>query len=83
MASTDVKNTVSHMEMDRGGAFDFSNCIRNQAMCKMGAKAPRLTSTGTTIVAVSYKVLGNWKTAKFMEFLGGTCDGSRFASYRR
>ncbi|CAI2294237.1 unnamed protein product [Caenorhabditis sp. 36 PRJEB53466] len=55
MAALDVKNTVSHMEMDRGGAFDFSNCIRNQAMCKMGGKAPKLTSTGTTIVAVSYK----------------------------
>ncbi|UMM15023.1 hypothetical protein L5515_002614 [Caenorhabditis briggsae] len=43
------------MDMDRGGAFDFSNCIRNQAMCKLGAKAPKLTSTGTTIVAVAYK----------------------------
>uniref|UniRef100_A0AC35U0Q7 Proteasome subunit beta type-7 n=1 Tax=Rhabditophanes sp. KR3021 TaxID=114890 RepID=A0AC35U0Q7_9BILA len=35
-------------------AFDFSHCFRNQAMQKMGAKMPTLTSTGTTIVACVY-----------------------------
>ena len=37
-------------------AFDFSNCTRNVAMVKCGAPAPRLTSTGTTIVAATFKV---------------------------
>ncbi|CAB3407642.1 unnamed protein product [Caenorhabditis bovis] len=55
MASADVKKAVLRMDIDRGGAFDFSNCIRNQAICKMGGKMPKLTSTGTTIVAVSFK----------------------------
>ncbi|KAH7729226.1 CRE-PBS-2 protein [Aphelenchoides avenae] len=36
-------------------AFDFSNCTRNVAMVKCGAPAPRLTSTGTTIVAATFK----------------------------
>ena len=37
-------------------AFDFSKCIRNVALDKMGLEAPRLTSTGTTIVAAVVKV---------------------------
>lgn len=44
MASTVV-------EYEPSEAFDFTKCIRNVALDKMGLKAPRLTSTGTTIVA--------------------------------
>lgn len=35
--------------------FDFSNCARNCALARMGTAPPRLNSTGTTIVAVTYK----------------------------
>lgn len=54
MASADTSRVVK-MDLNKGGAFDFSNCYRNMALCKMGKDAPRLTSTGTTIVAVSYE----------------------------
>lgn len=40
-----------------GDAFDFSNCARNMALEAMGVKPPTMRSTGTTIVAVTYKVL--------------------------
>uniref|UniRef100_A0A915PXB2 proteasome endopeptidase complex n=1 Tax=Setaria digitata TaxID=48799 RepID=A0A915PXB2_9BILA len=38
-----------------GVAFDFSNCARNMALEAMGVKPPTMKSTGTTIVAVTYK----------------------------
>lgn len=37
-------------------AFDFSNSIRNVALTNMELQAPKLHSTGTTIVAVVTKV---------------------------
>ncbi|VDO29579.1 unnamed protein product [Brugia timori] len=40
-----------------GDVFDFSNCARNMALESMGVKAPMMKSTGTTIVATTYKVL--------------------------
>ncbi|CAI4225476.1 unnamed protein product [Auanema sp. JU1783] len=55
MAATDMQRNVTEMNTDRGGAFDFSNCIRNMAMVKMGANPPKLRSTGTTIVAATYQ----------------------------
>lgn len=47
---------LTQLEVGRGGAFDFSNCARNMAMAEMGVKPPTLRSTGTTIVAATYKV---------------------------
>uniref|UniRef100_A0A0N4ZPZ6 proteasome endopeptidase complex n=1 Tax=Parastrongyloides trichosuri TaxID=131310 RepID=A0A0N4ZPZ6_PARTI len=47
--------TQSSVTVECAPAFDFSNCFRNQALQKMGAKMPTLTSTGTTIVACIYK----------------------------
>jgi len=41
--------------IDPTGGFQFSNCTRNVALTKMGMDPPRLRSTGTTIVAVTYK----------------------------
>ncbi|VDL77713.1 unnamed protein product [Nippostrongylus brasiliensis] len=55
MACSEVQKQVLRMELDKGGAFDFSNCIRNMALARMGAPAPRVRSTGTTIVAATYK----------------------------
>uniref|UniRef100_A0A0M3IAZ8 proteasome endopeptidase complex n=2 Tax=Ascaris TaxID=6251 RepID=A0A0M3IAZ8_ASCLU len=46
---------LTQLEVGRGGAFDFSNCARNMAMAEMGVKPPTLRSTGTTIVAATYK----------------------------
>ncbi|CAJ0946182.1 unnamed protein product, partial [Mesorhabditis belari] len=54
MTATESQQGVLKMELDKGGAFSFDNCFRNMAMCRMGAAPPRLTSTGTTIVAASY-----------------------------
>lgn len=50
------KQSKTSVTVDCAPAFDFSNCFRNQAIQKMGAKMPTLTSTGTTIVACVYKV---------------------------
>uniref|UniRef100_A0A914E8K5 proteasome endopeptidase complex n=1 Tax=Acrobeloides nanus TaxID=290746 RepID=A0A914E8K5_9BILA len=36
-------------------AFDFSNCLRNMAMEAGNVKMPTMRSTGTTIVATTYK----------------------------
>uniref|UniRef100_A0A914RYW6 Proteasome endopeptidase complex n=1 Tax=Parascaris equorum TaxID=6256 RepID=A0A914RYW6_PAREQ len=47
---------MTQLEVSRGGAFDFSNCARNMALVEMGVKPPTLRSTGTTIVAATYKV---------------------------
>ncbi|KAK6018378.1 hypothetical protein OSTOST_16042, partial [Ostertagia ostertagi] len=55
MACSEVQQKVLRMELDKGGAFDFSNCIRNMALARMGAPPPRVRSTGTTIVAATYK----------------------------
>jgi len=55
MAALDIQQNVGHLDVDRGGAFDFSNCFRNMAVARMGGAAPKLTSTGTTIVAAVYK----------------------------
>ncbi|KAJ1347199.1 hypothetical protein KIN20_002201 [Parelaphostrongylus tenuis] len=55
MACSEVQKQVLPMELDRGGAFDFSNCIRNMALARMGGVAPKVRSTGTTIVASTYK----------------------------
>ncbi|KJH45278.1 multicatalytic endopeptidase family protein [Dictyocaulus viviparus] len=55
MACSQVQEQVLSMELDRGGDFDFSNCIRNMALAKMGGIAPKVRSTGTTIVASTYK----------------------------
>ncbi|MFH4982476.1 hypothetical protein AB6A40_009185 [Gnathostoma spinigerum] len=38
----------------KGKAFDFSKCARNMALHKLYGVAPKLRSTGTTIVAVTY-----------------------------
>ncbi|VDK56422.1 unnamed protein product [Anisakis simplex] len=46
---------MEKLDVGRGGAFDFSNCARNMALSEMGVKMPTLRSTGTTIVAASYK----------------------------
>ncbi|VDN32134.1 unnamed protein product [Gongylonema pulchrum] len=46
----------SDTEVGRRDAFDFSYCGRNIALQAMGVQPPRMTSTGTTIVAVTYKV---------------------------
>ena len=46
MTSVSGAQTVLLMEMDKGGAFDFSNCYRNMALCRMGQAGPKLTSTG-------------------------------------
>uniref|UniRef100_A0A1I7XHY6 proteasome endopeptidase complex n=1 Tax=Heterorhabditis bacteriophora TaxID=37862 RepID=A0A1I7XHY6_HETBA len=54
MAVVDNKQ-VLRMELDKGGAFDFSNCVRNMALARMGEAAPKLRSTGTTIVAATFK----------------------------
>ncbi|PAV91282.1 hypothetical protein WR25_16835 [Diploscapter pachys] len=53
-SATAIDKVELRMEFDRGGAFDFGNCTRNVAMCKMGMAPPRLWSTGTTIVAAIY-----------------------------
>lgn len=55
MARSEVQKQVLPMELDKGGAFDFSNCIRNMALARMGGVAPKVHSTGTTIVATTYK----------------------------
>lgn len=47
----------SDADIGCGDAFDFSNCSRNMALEAMGVKPPTMTSTGTTIVAATYKVL--------------------------
>lgn len=51
-----VKMKLSELNVDNGQSFNFSNCARNMALESMGAKPPVLRSTGTTIVAVTYKV---------------------------
>ncbi|KAI6218634.1 Proteasome subunit beta [Aphelenchoides fujianensis] len=43
---------MSKVEFEPSEAFDFSNSVRNQALVEMGLKAPKMTSSGTTIVAV-------------------------------
>ncbi|CEG81870.1 Putative Proteasome subunit beta type [Rhizopus microsporus] len=37
------------------GGFNFDNCGRNAALEAKGAKPPKATSTGTTIVGLIYK----------------------------
>ncbi|GMT04032.1 hypothetical protein PENTCL1PPCAC_26206 [Pristionchus entomophagus] len=55
MAAVDAfQNGVLQCEVEPN-AFDFSNCTRNCALARMGTAPPRLNSTGTTIVAVTYK----------------------------
>ena len=56
MACPEIQQKVLRMELDRGGAFDFSNCVRNMALARMGVPPPKVRSTGTTIVAATYKV---------------------------
>lgn len=46
---------VLKMDVEANDAFDFSGCQRNLALCESGVKPPVLTSTGTTIVAATYK----------------------------
>uniref|UniRef100_A0A1I7ZD36 proteasome endopeptidase complex n=1 Tax=Steinernema glaseri TaxID=37863 RepID=A0A1I7ZD36_9BILA len=43
------------MSLSGAPGFDFSNTQRNMAVTKMGAHAPKVTSTGTTIVAATFK----------------------------
>ncbi|TKR80754.1 hypothetical protein L596_014772 [Steinernema carpocapsae] len=43
------------MSLSGAPGFDFCNTQRNMAMAKMGAKIPTLRSTGTTIVAATFK----------------------------
>ncbi|KAI8993581.1 proteasome subunit beta type-7 [Pilobolus umbonatus] len=45
---------ASKISNKRGG-FDFDNYNRNSALASKGAKPPKATSTGTTIVGVVYK----------------------------
>ncbi|CAG9533864.1 unnamed protein product [Cercopithifilaria johnstoni] len=42
-------------DIGRSNAFDFSNCVRNMALEAVGVKPPTMKSTGTTIVATTYK----------------------------
>jgi len=46
---------TENVELEPIPAFDFSNSIRNVALCKMGLDPPKQTSTGTTIVALVTK----------------------------
>ncbi|KAI6208745.1 Proteasome subunit beta [Aphelenchoides besseyi] len=46
---------MSTVELEPSEAFDFSKSIRNVALNEMGLKAPNMTSSGTTIVAVVAK----------------------------
>uniref|UniRef100_A0A0R3S5T6 proteasome endopeptidase complex n=1 Tax=Elaeophora elaphi TaxID=1147741 RepID=A0A0R3S5T6_9BILA len=43
------------IDISCGDAFDFSKCARNMALEAMGVKPPTMRSTGTTIVATTYK----------------------------
>uniref|UniRef100_A0A914UQ43 Proteasome subunit beta n=1 Tax=Plectus sambesii TaxID=2011161 RepID=A0A914UQ43_9BILA len=52
MASTLVYEQKPSM---KESAFSFDNCARNMALEKLGMSGPKLRSTGTTIVAVTYK----------------------------
>ena len=48
--------------------FDYSNCLRNMAFEEVGfVQKPKLTKTGTTIVATVYEVciFGNGKQKAF------------------
>lgn len=72
-----------YIDIGCGDAFDFSNCARNMALEAMGVKPPTMRSTGTTIVAVTYKAFGfisfylsydsenrdNWNKLKMMIWL--------------
>jgi hypothetical protein len=67
---------AENMEYEPSEAFDFSNSIRNVALSKMGLQAPKLVSTGTTIVAVVCKVCSNENRDTIRtSYLGCRCYG--------
>uniref|UniRef100_A0A0N5AX58 proteasome endopeptidase complex n=1 Tax=Syphacia muris TaxID=451379 RepID=A0A0N5AX58_9BILA len=47
--------TLEEVYLSKGAPFDFGNSARNMGLESMGYKPPVLRSTGTTIVATTYK----------------------------